>query len=228
MFEQRATAPLVYRHITMTTQSRDDWPGWFPRDTLGEALELQVDTLAGISTAESGGICDLFRKVGLAVGLIDDGYPSARIFGHDPRIGDGTGPIVTDVFHQPGVNHLLRPPAKQGRIPREAILRFALLVVLGELWDDTRKRNIPVATPQTGDLPADATPRNENGAPGRAPPTRNQDHDLAIPEGHAPEYKRESVSTQALLSRGPGRPCPLERMSAHDHANLHTACPPLS
>lgn len=56
---------------------------------------------------------------------------------------------------------------------------------------------------------------NENGALPGAPRTRIQDHDLAIPAGHAPEFTRERERVQASLSRNPGSSSNRHRKDPH-------------
>lgn len=222
-FGQRATAPLAYRPITMATQNMGDWPGWLLGASLGESLEQLINDLASPASPDDEDAHNFFLKAELAVGLIEDDEPSARIFGRKITTGKDTSPIIADFYHKPGVNRLFaQPSAHWGRITREATLRFDLFVALADLWDDTRKREVPVSTPQSSSQPANAAPTNENGALAGAPRTRIQDHN-SIPGGDTPEPKRESENSQAQSSSDPGPPTHFMRTNPHEHSDSHPA-----
>ncbi len=81
---------------------------------------------------------------------------------------------------------------------------FELFEALGNLWADTQAHEQAKACSTHADVSQSVSTTNENGAPGRAPRTRIQDHGLAAPAGDTPEDTRERESSQVSLSRGPG------------------------
>jgi hypothetical protein len=122
-----------------------------------------------------------------------------------------------------------RPTEHVGYVTRSTTVNRQVIFVAGRLWLDTlRQRSSDPSSAPSGQLPlpGDAGTTNENGAPGRAPRTRLQDHDLAIPAGHTPEYRRESENAQALLGRGPGPSPNRHRKDLHHGRTTHAAAGP--
>jgi hypothetical protein len=119
-----------------------------------------------------------------------------------------------------------RPNEHVGYVTRSTTVNRQVIFVAGCLWLDTlRQRSVVPSLALSGQAQSsgDAGTTNENGAPGRAPRTRLQDHDLAIPAGHTPEYKRKSENAQALLSRGPGPSPNRHRKDRHHGRTTDTA-----
>ncbi len=122
-----------------------------------------------------------------------------------------------------------RPTEHVGYVTRSTTVNRQVIFVAGRLWLDTlRQRSSDPSPAPSGQLPfpGDAGTTNENGAPGRAPRTRIQDRDLAIPAGDTPEYKRKSENAQALLSRGPGPSPNRHRKDLHHGRTTHAAAGP--
>lgn len=100
-----------------------------------------------------------------------------------------------------------RPTEHVGYVTRTTTVNRQVILVAGRLWLDTlRQRSAEPSPALPGQTSSsyDAGTTNENGAPGRAPRTRLQDHGLEVPAGHAPEDTQEREISQASLSRSPG------------------------
>lgn len=116
----------------------------------------------------------------------------------------------------------INSPAPIAPMQRVALITGYHITMLATLLKTTQAQAAPpLALDVATYMPAPAT-TNENGAPGRAPRTRIQDHN-SIPGGNTPEPKRESENSQAQSSCGPGPPTHFMRTNPHEHSDSHPA-----
>jgi len=205
---------LVFRNLVQAPASDDLLWGAVRLDTLGDFMDGLVHRLSlddGFSTSDR----EHFRQV---------------LHGMDLSLRTSRAKAVTPIavlrLTQPGDAeqqiHYFSPSDRplpftedmpEAPLHSSCRMPFELFEALGNLWADTQAHEQAKAYSTDADALRNVDTKNENGALPGAPPTHNQDCDLAIRQGDTPEYRQESESTQVLLS-GPG---PSHKHRSFDH-----------
>ena len=196
-----------------------------PKKWLGETVfDLLVKLTTTLAIDWNGPThLDLRKKFNLTIGI--ERFLSAEMELWDRDDEDGSEWWIRSSYHHP-LGIAAYATVDTVPIARQAVIEVRHIEMLATMYHDTLKNeatvqasSVPTLTPDVA-ARTDAGPTNENGAPGRAPPTRNQDQN-SIPEAHTPEPRRESENPQAQSSSDPGPPQHVMRTSPDEHADSH-------
>ncbi len=222
-----AAAPKLDRTFTMDTSSPKEWLG---KEWLGETVfDLLVNLTKDLAVNRDGPTHqELRKKFALTIGLGSRLSAELEVWDYDGN--DGTEWSLCCSYDCPSDRRSPAPSTSTVPIARNAVIELRHIQMLASMFADTLKHmaaiEAPLVQPLALDTAADAeaSPTNENGAPGRAPRTRNQDHNSnSIPEADTPEVRREREISQASSSCDLGRPHHSMRITTHGHPDSHPA-----